>query len=615
MTVLTTPTTAAHVFGYTKTNLNNAYDTPLANNYKYIYDRDKRLVRTEYPSGKSVVNTYANGVLNSTSTPEGNILYSYLCASKLGAISKTGETIAYTYDASLVMSETSAGTLAQTLSYQYDNDFRPTRFTYAGAASDYTYDADGLLTKAGAYTIARNASNGLPESVSDTASGGALTIARAFNPFGEQDAQTYTVNGQQPFAWNVQRDAAGRITRKTETTRDATTGQPVSIVYDYTNDDLGRLLTVKANDTLVEEYRYNTQGARIYELNTRRGITGRSYEHSIEDHLLRAGDTTYQYDADGFLTNKTENGQVTLYNYSSRGELLRVDLPDGRVLEYLNDPQGRRIAKKINGQVVEKYLWQGLTRLLAVYDANNSLLHRYDYADDRTPIAVTTAGQKYAMHYDQVGTLRAMTDSAGVVVKEVTYDSFGNVLGDTRPGISYFAFAGGLYDGDMGLVRFGYRDYDAKVGVWTAKDPTHFSGSQVDLFEYCNNDPINFIDEDGETAVLQFARFLFPLLIAAADHAYKGTLKALESRKRENEQPKPPSPPKPGSKPKNCPPGTRPIDNAGLGKGEPERIKKSLGARPLDWVGISPEGNVISGDNVTGEAVDNGPVGVFRPGK
>jgi|GEM_PF-4185442 len=40
MTVLTTPTTAAHAFGYTKTNLYNSYDTPLANHYKYIYDRD-----------------------------------------------------------------------------------------------------------------------------------------------------------------------------------------------------------------------------------------------------------------------------------------------------------------------------------------------------------------------------------------------------------------------------------------------------------------------------------------------------------------------------------------------------------------------------------------------
>jgi len=171
-------------------------------------------------------------------------------------------------------------------------------------------------------------------------------------------------------------------------------------VYDYTYDDMSRLLTVKANDALMEEYRYNAQGARIYEMNSRRGISGRSYEYTIEDHLVRAGDATYEYDADGFLRRKTENSQITLYSYSSRGELLRVDLPDGRVIEYVNDPQGRRIAKKVNGQVVEKYLWLGLTRLLAVYDGANALLYRYEYGDERTPLAAATGGQKYLMHYD-----------------------------------------------------------------------------------------------------------------------------------------------------------------------------------------------------------------------
>jgi hypothetical protein len=44
--------------------------------------------------------------------------------------------------------------------------------------------------------------------------------------------------------------------------------------------------------------------------------------------------------------------------------LLSVSLPDGRLIEYLHDPLGRRIAKKVNETIVEKYLWQGMTRLL-----------------------------------------------------------------------------------------------------------------------------------------------------------------------------------------------------------------------------------------------------------
>ena len=52
---------------------------------------------------------------------------------------------------------------------------------------------------------------------------------------------------------------------------------------------------------------------------------------------------------------------------------------------------------------------------------------------------------------------------------------------DTNPGFQPFGFAGGLYDADTGLVRFGARDYDAAVARWTAKDPIRWDGGQANL--------------------------------------------------------------------------------------------------------------------------------------
>jgi YD repeat-containing protein len=52
---------------------------------------------------------------------------------------------------------------------------------------------------------------------------------------------------------------------------------------------------------------------------------------------------------------------MTGYQLSSRGELLRVDLPSGDVVEYAHDPLGRRIAKKRNGTAVEHSPRQGRT--------------------------------------------------------------------------------------------------------------------------------------------------------------------------------------------------------------------------------------------------------------
>ncbi len=58
-------------------------------------------------------------------------------------------------------------------------------------------------------------------------------------------------------------------------------------------------------------------------------------------------------------------------------------------------------------------------------------------------------------------------------------------------------FAGGLYDPDTSLVRFGARDYDAEIGRWTNKDPIRFAGGDSDLYVYAGNDPVNDFDQTG----------------------------------------------------------------------------------------------------------------------
>jgi RHS repeat-associated protein len=249
---------------------------------------------------------------------------------------------------------------------------------------------------------------------------------------------------------------------------------------------------------LVEEYQYDPNGTRNYEMNALRGIAERSFTYSDEDHLLTAGTDIYQYDVDGFLSSKTEGTDITQYDYSSRGELLVVTLPDTRVIEYVHDPLGRRIAKKVDSVIVEKYLWQGLTRLLAVYDGSDNLLMRFEYADSRMPVAMTSGGYTYYLTYDQVGSLRIVADATGYVVKKIDYDSFGNIINDTDPAFEIpFGFAGGLHDRDTGLIRFGFRDYDPDIGRWTAKDPILFAGGDTDLYGYCINDPVNRIDPFG----------------------------------------------------------------------------------------------------------------------
>jgi RHS repeat-associated protein len=114
----------------------------------------------------------------------------------------------------------------------------------------------------------------------------------------------------------------------------------------------------------------------------------------------------------------------------------------------------------------------------------------------------------YRVISDQLGSPRYVVNvgNAGDVPFTATYTSFGEVTGtglDWMP----FGFAGGIYDRDSGLVRFGARDYETLTGRWLAKDPISFSGGQPNLFVYVANDPANAVDPVG-TGPLEIAQCL-----------------------------------------------------------------------------------------------------------
>ncbi len=264
-----------------------------------------------------------------------------------------------------------------------------------------------------------------------------------------------------------------------------------TITWDYGYNALGMLTEVKKNNAVVESYTYDANGNRLSD-------NSRAYTYSNEDHVVTAGSDTYQFNVDGFLTAKTTTAGTATYSYSSRGELLSATLPNGTLITYEHDPFGRRIAKKVNGVVTEKYLWAGRITLLAVYDASNNLVMRFNYVSGRMPVSMTRNGVTYYLTYDQVGSLRAVVDTTGNVVKRVDYDSFGNISSDSNTGFNVpFGFAGGLHDRDTGLMRFGLRDYDPAIGRWTSKDPIDFAGGDTNLFNYVGASPINWTDIYG----------------------------------------------------------------------------------------------------------------------
>ena len=107
-------------------------------------------------------------------------------------------------------------------------------------------------------------------------------------------------------------------------------------------------------------------------------------------------------------------------------------------------------------------------------------------------------GKRYRFIKNHLGSPRLIIDAdSGMVVQRMDYDEWGNVITDTNPGFQPFGFAGGLYDRDTGLVRFGDRDYDPETGCWTAKDPIGFAGGDSSLHSYVGGNPLSYTDPRG----------------------------------------------------------------------------------------------------------------------
>jgi RHS repeat-associated protein len=136
---------------------------------------------------------------------------------------------------------------------------------------------------------------------------------------------------------------------------------------------------------------------------------------------------------------------------------------------------------------------------VAELNGDGSIRSRFVYGDKaNVPSYMIRGGETYRIISDHLGSPRLVIHaSSGNIVQRMDYDEFGNIILDTNPGFQPFGFAGGLYDQHTKLTRFGARDYDARMGRWTTKDPILLEGQDSNLYGYVFDDPINFIDING----------------------------------------------------------------------------------------------------------------------
>ena len=215
--------------------------------------------------------------------------------------------------------------------------------------------------------------------------------------------------------------------------------------------------------------------------------------------LTTYGAVSYTYTANGDLLTATSGGRDDDLQLRRVRQSHRRDAAVGTQIAYVIDGQNRRIGKKVNGVLTQGFLYGSQLRPAAELDGSGAVVSRFVYGTRiNVPDYMVKGGVTYRLLTDHLGSVRLVVNTTtGAIAQRIDYDEFGQVTQDTNPGFQPFGFAGGLYDPDTKLVRFGARDYDAFTGRWTTKDPIGFAGGRLSFYEYVGNRPLSRTDPFG----------------------------------------------------------------------------------------------------------------------
>ena len=106
---------------------------------------------------------------------------------------------------------------------------------------------------------------------------------------------------------------------------------------------------------------------------------------------------------------------------------------------------------------------------------------------------------QFYYHPDHLGSSSYITNLDGEVVQHIEYVPFGEVFIEERNNIwnTPYLFNAKEFDEETGLYYYGARYYDPRVSLWISTDQLEEKNPNISSYIYCANNPIKFIDLDG----------------------------------------------------------------------------------------------------------------------
>ncbi|MCI4591482.1 hypothetical protein MOK15_15475 [Sphingobium sp. BYY-5] len=401
---------------------------------EYSYDALGRVTNTNYPG---------DGFFDQ------DVSYSYDNFGRMTrALDANTHYVSYSYDA--LGRVTSQGDQAQSLTMQYDAAGRRTRLTWNdGFYVTYEYDLTGALRyirENGSAALATFGYGDWGQRTSITLGNGARTNYGYTGPnltdFNIYPSSTNTSYDQKI---DLQYNAAGQITTR-----------------------------ISSNDSYAWNGAVNT--TRVYQtnaLNQYSQVGSITPSYDVKGNLSKAGGDTFAYNVNNALVTSSNGTQL------------------------YQDPVGRM--KLVgNGTTWRAFEYDGPHVVSERRSSDQAIQHRYVFGpDDDQPLVwydyASGSLVKKFLSADERGSIVAVTNSSGGVMKINSYDEFGIPASGN---MGMFQYTGQAWIPELGMYNYKSRIYSPTLGRFLQTDPIGYQDG-INWYNYVGGDPVNARDPSG----------------------------------------------------------------------------------------------------------------------
>lgn len=467
----------------------------------------------------------------------GSTTYTYNCYGELLSKTANQKTISYQYDLNgRLKKETSPDA---EITYAYDSRWKGAldKITSSnGTSEEYFYDTHGRLIKKIEVIDGKslttqttyNTTNNLPETLTYPSG---LKVTNGYDNAGRlitvKNAQTNYVY------WTAnKRNARGQL-------ESITYGNKLVTGITY-NPQKGYITNISTGNLQNWTYTFNTVGNLTDRKNNLRNLT-EHFEYDELDRLIKVNHNgvlkqEMRYDAAGNLTYKTgvgsqfayQNGTNRLISVTGEGYRPKVwseirytsynkvsylkSGSDSQSTLYGPSQQRKKTVTVVSGVTETKYYCDNLYE--EVIKGGETKQINYIFADGES-IAIfeksNISGEKLLfLHKDHLGTVQALTNEAGALVQELSYDAWGKRRNPVNwqyytnipaaNALTPWGFTGHEHLDMFDIVNMDGRMYDPELGRFLSPDPfvqapDYTQG--LNRYIYCLNNPLSLYDPSG----------------------------------------------------------------------------------------------------------------------